>query len=228
MTISNFLDSYSLTARLLPTLLLVAPIYSFLLCFLGDGYGAFSISWGVLVVPLILILMGWTRRKGRQLQAKRENAEGLLSDRVLRLDPRALERAKVEQTFVTKLKLVFPVSTNNQLLMQTRDTEKFPVVNSEQKQYGFARNCLAIRNWIVGSLILQIVLCFIITCFDWPVTRNLVHQHFLVHGIICSLTGFIVLVLVTKSNYDAAEARFTEALFKASVIFIKEENEPER
>lgn len=150
-------DSYSRTARLYPGLMLFLAPAS-----VGVGLGisrwpeVTALGAVFVAAGMPLAIADWVRRRGQHLQSKLWNAWGgnpVLVE--LRKSGPVADRRRGKLAAATGFPLSDPddllfeeTMTNaiRQLISATRDTSKYPLVFQENKNYGFARNLLAIRS----------------------------------------------------------------------------------
>ena len=171
MTLGDILSSYSATARLLPVLLLFGPVYTFVISVTGVDSDPFIIYWSVVILPVLFLAMQWVRRKGKALESQWWEAEkGMPRLQDLFKSEMSSDKLKslgLDTERIGQLKQKHGDLTADRLMILTRDTDAYPVVNSELKIYGFVRNALSIRSYYCWSLALQIIICLIFMLGRW-------------------------------------------------------------
>lgn len=165
--VAALFDAYSRTARLTPgLLLLLGPVGVAIGAGVPDWPGATALIAAAAAMGLPLALADWVRRRGQRLQAQLwASWGGSPVEAALRGEGLIARRRRDALAAATGLPVRNPdhkdfeeAITNGvrRLISATRDTSQYPLVFAENKNYGFARNLLAIRPIGVAASILSL------------------------------------------------------------------------
>jgi hypothetical protein len=176
-TISTLIDAYSMRARLQPALLMLLPACAALLLIApAQLEPARTILLLAGTLGGAMLLSNLARDAGKQLEPRLwKSWGGRPSVALLRhRDPRltAAVKSRYHTRLSKALKRPFPTAVeegadptaaddvyeaaNAWLLASSRDQEKFQALFSENVSYGFRRNLLGLRPWVLACCVLAL------------------------------------------------------------------------
>lgn len=187
MMLEKFFDTYSLRARHLPTLLVVAPslmVSSLIFPKVYERLSASMVSAGVglsLSLVFVYFIAHVLRQRGRGLERKMTVAAGgmpttcWLRHRDANLD--AVTKARYHAYLAKNVPGLNIPSLNFEqqhpevadniyrsgvkwLLEKTRDSEKYPLILKENAEYGFRRNMCGSKWLAISMSVLPLVLAY--------------------------------------------------------------------
>lgn len=183
LSTAKILDEYDLRARLLPALIVGAPVLAAVLACVPSARSGWGLLSAILEVPFLYLLVRVARTEGYKIESRLYEAWGgkpttaMLRHRDLRIDPLTKERYKT--TIANLTGIAFPGATaeeadpgeadtvygsaTKQLLEHRRDKAAHRLIFNENCNYGFARNLLGLKKL---GLVLT-VLCLIATLGVW-------------------------------------------------------------
>lgn len=176
-TISSLFDRYSLNARLRPALLTLFPAFVLTAVLFPATYKTIATTVVSLAVScgILMVVVGSVRRLGRGKEMQLYKSwGGMPSTAWLRHRDTNLDQLTKKRYHAFLLahvpKLTLPTleeeekapdhadncyrSATKWLLERARDKKQFPLVFEENINYGFARNCLAVKPFALGASVL--------------------------------------------------------------------------
>jgi hypothetical protein len=236
-TISRLFDRYALNARLRPALLTLFPAFVTTAVLFPATYKTLTTTVVSLAVScgVLMVATGAVRRLGRHKENQLYKSWGgmpttaWLRHRDTNLDPQTKKRYHAF-LLAHVPHLTLPTveeekhspddadsryrSGTKWLLEYTRDKKRFPLVFEENINYGFARNCLAMKPFALGATVL---------CVAGIVLNIWMHPKMIWYADSGTLVSLVVafgalalwiLLVSEKWVTDAAEA-YTRALLAA-------------
>lgn len=230
------MDSYNITARAFPVYLTVSPITLALISVLPEG---FDWTLGGLASFVFLPLSYLCGQIGGDLGKKLEKSlwqkwDGPPTTRYLRhgnSEFNTITRNRIHDQ-LRSMGHVVPTSEEqndnpfdsdkyyescvDQLISQTRDTKRFPLVFKGLKQYGFRRNLLGLKPFGISLTILSILAHIIIPLSFWESDRSVA---------LVTLTGILNigiliawLCFVSEYTVKLTAERYAKYLLEAAVV----------
>lgn len=218
-------DSYSRTARLTPALLLIAaPI----IVLTSVGVSTWPLARTLLAVfislGIPLLLMDWVRRRGQGLQKKLWQKWGgnpvishLRDDGLI---PRKRRKLLADQTSLPLNDPVHPEwepamdNAIRRLISATRNRSQYPLVFAENKNYGFARNMLAVRSIGIYASIIALLISIILIAISC-VSPTFSTLSILLGTLCCAALLLVWLFFPTESRVYAAAVDYRDRLLDA-------------
>lgn len=223
-------DAYTAKARIAPALLAVVPLPPAVLAWFPELASVSGLSaLGIAVVGVTAILSFQVRRSGQQLQERLfQRWGGAPTTQVLRHADVSIAEADKHRYHAALQRLVpgirMPTTEDEQhdavaadqiyvtatawLRERTRDAAKFPVVASENANYGFHRNLLALR--MDGLLAASVAAAGSVALLAFGVSWAAI-----VAVVIAGACGLIFGLHAREGQFKAAGFAYAQALVRA-------------
>lgn len=181
-------DAYTIKARLFPFLLLIAPAVSLLMTIFSIPFSFFSSIPASLIMCIALVVSIFIRNRGKTIEAQLWNCwGGPPTTRFLRYNNdeyNSIDKKRCHEYFRKHLpEIQFPTeqyesqnplnadeiysSCISFLRTKSRNKKKYPLVYSENSDYGFLRNSLGIKTFGIVLSCLTLTSSLVIIIVTW-------------------------------------------------------------
>ncbi|MGX5806038.1 hypothetical protein ACWGS9_33235 [Bradyrhizobium sp. Arg314] len=239
---NDYLDAYSIKARLAPAALAIAPVI--VLIVLAFNWVQPSLPEAIIGAAVTVLFFAASniarrlgKRKERQLFAatggRPENRELNHLDKTL--DDKTKKRYRqflakqLDQPAPTRDMEIedpdeaaaFYVQCYNWLRENTRDTDKFRILFNENITYGYYRNLLALKPYGIGLNLLTIAAAAAIIYYK-PDFAELTHGKLVALGILAAVHALYLLFGVTKrAVLDASKAYARQLTLSCETLIVQ-------
>lgn len=233
---NNILDTYNLQARALPVYLSLIPLVLMLVTIIPDGLKLpIGGSTAFISMPVSFLLGQFGADFGKRLESNLWHLwDGPPTTRFLRHGNSEFNentRFRIHEN-LSKLGLHVPTkeeqkydwqaadshyeSCTEELIRQTRDKTKFPLVFKGLIEYGFRRNLLGLKPIGVSLAIISLVVIIWSAYTTWSITNEL-HATPIISGLITAGLLVVWLTWVTEGTVKIAANRYARFLLEAAL-----------